>query len=489
MAAQSTSKRPDPGATPAAASGRAPLGATLALVMALATAAFGIVMPLVMHVVPGTTLPAPFPEQHQHGETLTYLGFYVVLVPLAVLVGRRVADRVARGPNAVLLGPLAAVLVALLAAGVFAVRAAGRVVGHDGVLTVLAASVVWWALAAPLLARAAAARPWPRAAALVRAGPPRALWGLAAVVVLAALACFAHRDSISLPVLVAGALVAVALVAAVDRAGARRVPRAAAVAVDVVAVAALLLAVPDLVVFRPEEARTSLAAALETGIIQFHHDFLLGPANEVLHGRPILGGTASQYGVLSIDFLAGWFKLAPIGYGTLAFLTGALTALWFAAGYGIARLAGTPRGVAVGALAVAVVVLAYNLPYPVGALPQSGPLRFGLPMVLVLCAVAAERWPGRRGAWRAATAGALGVASVWAFESLAFSAVVFAALACVLAWLAGTTARARLRALVRLAAEGAAGCVAAHVLFALALLAATGRLRTGASTSPTCASS
>ena len=57
----------------------------------------------------------------------------------------------------------------------------------------------------------------------------------------------------------------------------------------------------------------------------------------------MLAPTASQYGVTSIYLLAAWFQLAPIGYGTLGLLTGALTALWFGAGYGILRLAG-PRG-------------------------------------------------------------------------------------------------------------------------------------------------
>ncbi len=45
------------------------------------------------------------------------------------------------------------------------------------------------------------------------------------------------------------------------------------------------------------------------GVVQFHHDFLLGPANQVLGGDAVLVETASQYGVASIWFLAGWFGL------------------------------------------------------------------------------------------------------------------------------------------------------------------------------------
>ena len=106
----------------------------------------------------------------------------------------------------------------------------------------------------------------------------------------------------------------------------------------------MLALVPDLLIFRPEAAAAGdLAAALETGIVQFHHDFFLGPVNEVLHGGAVLvdDGFAVRRG--GIYFLAGWFELAPIGYGTFGFLTGVLFALFFAAAYCVLRLAGTSR--------------------------------------------------------------------------------------------------------------------------------------------------
>ena len=71
----------------------------------------------------------------------------------------------------------------------------------------------------------------------------------------------------------------------------------------------------------------------------------------------MLVDTASQYGVGNIYLLAGWFNLAPIGYGTLGFLSGTLSALAFAAGYCIMRFARTPRTVAAPALLVAVVMI------------------------------------------------------------------------------------------------------------------------------------
>ena len=171
----------------------------------------------------------------------------------------------------------------------------------------------------------------------------------------------------------------------------------------------------------------------------------------------MLAGTASQYGVSSIYLLAAWFQVAPIGYGTLGLLTGAMTALWFGAGYGVLRLAGTSRPVSVAAFGVAVVALVFNLSYPVGSLPQSGPLRFGMPMLLVLVAVAGERFPRRARAAQVAAAAVVGLSSVWSLEAFAYTTFVFAVVASVQAWLSPEPGR--LRALVRRGLGAALACV------------------------------
>jgi hypothetical protein len=223
------------------------------------------------------------------------------------------------------------------------------------------------------------------------------------------------------------------------------------------------------VIFRPEDAGGDLRAAIETGIFQFHQNLLLGPANEVLHGHPMLAGTASQYGVTSIYALAAWFQVAPIGYGTFGLLTGAMTALWYGAGYGILRLAGTSRLVSSIALALAVVALVFNLTFAVGGLPQSGPLRFGMPIAVVLAAVAEERFPRHATAARLTALGFLGLSAVWALEAFAYTAIVFAALAGMRALLGGRT-------LARDAVAAVLGVLAAHVLFAAGTLVAAGEL-------------
>ncbi len=148
----------------------------------------------------------------------------------------------------------------------------------------------------------------------------------------------------------------------------------------------------------------------------------------------MLVDTASQYGVGSIYLLAGWFNLAPIGYGTLGFLSGALSALTFAAGYCVMRFARTPRSVAVPVMLVAVVVLAFNLPFPIDSIPQDAALRFGLPMAALLALVAAERWPRIRVPGRAVALLTVGVSSIWSLEGFAYTVATYLPMICLLAW-------------------------------------------------------
>ena len=236
-------------------------------------------------------------------------------------------------------------------------------------------------------------------------------------------------------------------------------------------VALLLLAVPDLVIFRPEDAPGSGPVSVETAIIVLHQNLLLGPANQVLGGAPLLIDTASQYGVGDVYAIAGWFLLAPIGYGTFGLLDGIWTAAWFLGGYGLLRIAGATRMLAVCALGIAVVALVFNLTYSVGALPQYGPLRFGFPLAAILAVVAAERWPRHARAAQLAALAVAGASALWSLEALAYTTAVLAALTAMRAWLAraarppalarapGRVARARVDVRARPVRAGDAGGV------------------------------
>ena len=73
-------------------------------------------------------------------------------------------------------------------------------------------------------------------------------------------------------------------------------------------------------------------------------NFWLGPVNQVLAGDPVLVKSASQYGVAPLYLLAGWFQLAPIGYGTAGFFVGVLDAMAFVGAYCLLRIVGVGRG-------------------------------------------------------------------------------------------------------------------------------------------------
>ena len=288
---------------------------------------------------------------------------------------------------------VAALLAATLALGILAVRLSSVVRGGGGKAALLGMVLLWGVGAVALLWRAASSKPWPHAERLAALAPR--LWVLAGVLVLGSLLTVTRLASLDPVPLAFGALVVLALAyGAPLRRWWRPSPRAGA-AIDALVVVVLVLVVVDLVVITPEDPAATPLERFVTGVIQFHHDFLLGPANQVLGGHPMLVDTASQYGVGSIYFLAGWFELVPIGYGSLGLLDGLLTALSFVAGYGLLRIGGASRLLAAVALGVGTVVLVLARVYPVGALPQEGPLRFGLPLLLVLATVAAERWPRR----------------------------------------------------------------------------------------------
>jgi hypothetical protein len=454
----------------------APFAATLALIVTFALAAFAIVMPLVMILHRPKPLPPPLPSlglatQNQTGETLVYLLAYAVILPFALVVGGRVAEAVHAASGRRALTTVSGLLAAGLALAVLTVKLCGALGLSQGVRAVLVIAVLWWAIAAAVLAFATRPGRWPSALA-DRAGAP--LWALTAVLALGTLLCVTDLRSISPVGLGLGAICCAAALFALDGGRLPPVPRGLGGAADALILIVLLLAVPDLLIFRPEDRSGHLGIAIETGIIQFHQNFLLGPAQEVLHGGAMLVDTASQYGVGTIYLLTGWFQLVPIGYGTFGLLDGLLTALWFCAGFAIVRMAGTPRLLAAGAMAVGVVALIFNLSYPVGSLPQDGPLRFGLPMAVLLALVFGERWPRHVRAAGILALAIVGISSIWSLEGLVYTGAVFAIVSCLQAWL--RPAPGRLAWLRRRGLEALLACVIAHLVFAAVTLAATGHL-------------
>jgi hypothetical protein len=446
---------------------RAPLGPTLALTMALAVGVFVVVVGLILIPTSPTPLAPPLAPQEQTEESALFgLAFFLIL-PAALIIVPRLADAIAATPNGRAFSALTGALVGALAISILVLRAL-----PDGGTVIQAAIILgaWTIGALLMLARARQARPWPRLQRAAELAPY--VWAVCGALVFGTLLEFTALDSLSALPVVVGVLVGCAVLVLNARRGVAlpRVPRPWGLAIDLLLIALVLLAVPDLTIFTPGGSLGSLTVP----IIQFHQDFFLGSVNEILHGSAVLVDTASQYGVGSLYFLAGWFQLAPIGYGTFGFLDGALFALFFAAGYGVLRLAGASRLLACSALALAIVVLIYNLSLSVGSLPQHGPLRFGLPMVVVVAATVEARWPQSSPIPRVAELLAVALSSLWALEAFAYTSATFAAIACFRAW--ALPGPGRLAALIRIAVLALGACVGAHVLFAAATLAASGQL-------------
>lgn len=450
----------------------APFAPTLALTVEIAGAAFLTLLGLVLLVNHPVAIPCLPLTQNQDAETLLYLSAFLVILPLALVLGPRLADRIAGGPNRSGLQALTGLLWAALALAVIGMRALDRWPGVDTASGALGAGAIWWIGAALVTRRATAPRPWGALAKFSGAATP--IWTLAGLLTFVVFLCFANVRAISPLALPLGALCVAAGVVAFDRGRWPLLSGPWRIVADIVVVVLVLLAVPDLIMVRPELGPVNPQASIDIAIIQFHQNFLLGPANEVLAGGAILLDTASQYGVALIYLLAGWFTLAPIDYGTLGFFSAAANALVFAGGYGILRVAGVSRLIAAGTLVVAVITLVFDTTYPINSIPQNSAMRFGFPMTVLLPFVAAQRWPRSQTVVWGAVVMAAGLSSIWSLEAFVYSLATLAPLVCLASWLRPT--EGRLPWLAARTRHVAVACLCAHLIFAALTVAVTGQL-------------
>ena len=243
------------------------------------------------------------------------------------------------------------------------------------------------------------------------------MWAVAGVLLAGVALAFVDLDGVSRAGLLIGAIGVAGVLFVHERARLPTVPTWLGHTIDVVLVVLILLAVPNLFPLASGVPGTSL----DLSLIQFHQNFYLGPANQILAGDAMLVDVLSQYGVGSIYFLAGAFAVIPISNGTLGLVEGLLSALMFVGTFVTLRFAGVSRLVAATTMAVAVTVLVYGLEYPLGALLQHGAIRFGLPIGVVVGAVAEARWPRAATPARLLQLVTVAVAAVWALEAFAYT--------------------------------------------------------------------
>lgn len=417
-------------------------------------------------------MPPPTPPQNQSAESLVYAVSFLLILPFSLVAATRLSNRISEGPNPKAAGALAQLLLVTLFFGFIFIRVSAHLPWGDGVGTALVTCVLWFALAAALSRRALQRAPWQPFASLAQS--TSLLWLAVAGLGIGVLLSLPDLGSVDLVLLLVSVPVAAAAAWGYGRLEISPVRARYGRAIDLVVCFVVFLAVVNLVIFRPEASPGNLDIAFETSVIQAHQNFFIGPANQILSGSPILVDTVSQYGVGSILALTAWFKAVPISYGTLGLLENILTGLFFISGYLVMRLAGVGRLLAIPGIAVAVVVLTWNLDFPVGALLQHGALRFGLPMAIVLVCLTGSRWP-RMGGWsRFGVAALFGLSSFWALEAFAYSLVTVAALSALQVWWLDSSERRGW--ILRRSLELLAACVAVHAVFALLTLAFTGQL-------------
>ena len=404
----------------------------------------------------------------ERADWLVYLGGLGVAIPLALFAARRLADRSPARFEVAAVGS---------AAGLTLLLACARIAYGLGATDVASGAGLLIGSLALLALPFALPRQGPGGPEDVVLGAPVTIAagiGLFAVGVLT----FAPPGELSLKNLALSLLFAAAVTLAYARLRPSAPRGGLAVSLDVAVAVLIALVAFDASGYlpgAPQLAATPTPADLISSI-QLHQDFYLGPANDLLHGRAMLVGAASQYGVGSIYLLGGWFQIAPIGYGTFTILLGLLTAAEYVAAWAIMRIAGCGHLLAaLGAFAILTVSLLGSATDP-SLFPSFSGLRFLLLFVVTLLALRAASRSADGRPLSAAVLVATAIASIWSLETFIYTGAALAAILAVDVATRTGAARARVRLLVRNVGVLAAVCVAAHLAFALLTLALAGHL-------------
>ena len=88
----------------------------------IALAGFAALMGATLLLDHPTPIGPPFPAQNQDAETLLYLLAFLLVLPLALIIGTRTADRIAAGANAAGLSALVGLLAVGFAGAILLVK-------------------------------------------------------------------------------------------------------------------------------------------------------------------------------------------------------------------------------------------------------------------------------------------------------------------------------------------------------------------------------
>ncbi len=305
---------------------------------------------------------------------LWVLGFAVAL-PLGTLLGTRQQRRLAAIPRAIARWALA-FGASLLMLGLVLLYLLERV-SQLGLLDTGRAKLVvlgLLAMAAYAVTELAARRPTIFGRLQARPAWAPVVVGVSAIVIMTMLFLPAPRPGrpFPSPARIGVGLIAVLVLAAVILAAVlvldRRTPRAWRRRLFDVGVC-VVLAMVVFVVKLPMPAEDFI----------HHHDFYLGPVNDMAHGRTMLVDVWAQYGVGIYYALLAAFSVLPLNHGGFVLLIGTLVASQYLLVYATLRIAIRSQALVTAMMGAAVMsnIFAPTSWYAVH--PSQGHLRFGLP--------------------------------------------------------------------------------------------------------------
>jgi hypothetical protein len=161
----------------------------------------------------------------------------------------------------------------------------------------------------------------------------------------------------------------------------------------------------------------------------WHYNPYLGPTHAVLHGATMLGDVVCAYGVLPIYFLAGIFAIIPlpISYSAFSLIMVFLVIAQYAMFYLLLRHLELSRMHASLALGVAFIANFIGLDGAMSVYPSLGPMRYGLPYLLLILVALRQRHRGWQGALRIGEVLTVAAASLWSLEMLLFTLTTYLA--------------------------------------------------------------
>lgn len=165
-----------------------------------------------------------------------------------------------------------------------------------------------------------------------------------------------------------------------------------------------------------------------------HQDFYLGPLNDMAHGRTILVEHWAAYGVGVYYALLIALSVVPLHHGGFVLVLSTLMAGLYVVVYATLRTAVRSQALVVTAVLAAVMANVFAMQDSYAVYPSVGPLRFGLPYLIVAFAVAAARWPKNAQAMRGSQLIVIAIAAVWSFETFVYTSFTWFAITAMFAF-------------------------------------------------------